>query len=46
MSLGTVAYNNKIYNLDYMTVEEIQNLLEIIEKDKLKTRREIKKAIN
>lgn len=46
MSLGTVAYNNKIYNLDYMTVEEVQNLLEIIEKDKLKTRREIKKAIN
>ncbi|MCI8964787.1 MAG: hypothetical protein HFJ43_00235 [Clostridia bacterium] len=46
MSLGTVAYNNKIYNLDYMTADEVQNLLETIEKDKLKVKREIKKAIN
>ena len=46
MSLGTVAYNNKIYNLDYMTADEVQNLLETIEKDKLKVKREIKKALN
>jgi hypothetical protein len=34
MKLGTVVYENKIYNLDYMTVDEMKNLLEKIEKDK------------
>lgn len=46
MSLGTISYNNEIYNLDYMTEEELENLLKIIENDKSKIRREIKKAIN
>lgn len=46
MSLGTIAYGNKIYNLDYMTAEELENLLDIIEKDKLKIKRDIKKAIS
>ncbi len=42
MSLGTVAYNKKIYNLDYMTEEELENLLNDIEKDRLKLKKEIK----
>ncbi len=46
MSLGTVSYNNEIYNLDYMTEEELENLLKIIENDKAKIKREIKKAVN
>ena len=46
MSLGTVSYNNEIYNLDYMTEEELENLLKIIENDKAKIKRKIKKAVN
>lgn len=34
MKLGTVVYNEKIYNLDYMSTEEMKNLLKIIEKEK------------
>ena len=46
MSLGTISYKNEIYNLDYMTEEELENLLKIIENDKAKIKREIKKAVN
>ena len=46
MSLGTISYNNEIYNLDYMTEDEVENLLKLIENDKAKIRREIKKSIN
>ena len=31
MKLGTVVYDNKIYNLDYMTTEEMKDLLQKIE---------------
>ena len=31
MKLGTVVYENKIYNLDYMSIEEMKTLLEKIE---------------
>ena len=34
MKLGTIAYKNKIYNLDYMKADELKNLLEQIEKEK------------
>ncbi len=34
MKLGTVAYEDKIYNLDYMSSEEIKNLLQKIENSK------------
>ena len=34
MKLGTVVYNNKIYNLDYMTAEEMMELLNKIETEK------------
>jgi len=27
MKLGTIVYENKIYNLDYMSSEEIEELL-------------------
>lgn len=31
MKLGTVVYENKIYNLDYMSIEEMKTLLDKIE---------------
>lgn len=34
MKLGTVVYENKIYNLDYMTTEEMKMLLDKIEQEK------------
>lgn len=34
MKLGTVVYDNKIYNMDYMTTEEMKQLLRKIEEDK------------
>ena len=34
MKLGTVVYDNRIYNLDYMTTEEMKQLLEKIEGEK------------
>lgn len=42
MKLGTVAYNNEIYNLDYMTAEEVKEILDKIEFDKKKTIVELK----
>ena len=43
MKLGTVVYENKIYNLDYMSIEEMKNLLNIIEQDKTSSFKEAKK---
>lgn len=34
MKLGTIAYNNKIYNLDYMNMDELKKLLKQIETEK------------
>lgn len=34
MKLGTVVYSSKIYNLDYMTLEEMKILLKKIEEEK------------
>lgn len=34
MKLGTVVYSGKMYNLDYMTMQEMQDLLNKIEKEK------------
>ena len=45
MNLGTIAFNKKVYNLDYMSLEEMEELVELIEKEKLKVKREMKKAI-
>ena len=36
MKLGTVVYEGKIYNLDYMSSEEVQVLLKKIEDEKKK----------
>lgn len=36
MKLGTVVYDGKIYNLDYMTSEEVETLLKKVEADKSK----------
>lgn len=45
MKLGTVVYDGKIYNLDYMTTEEMKKLLDKIEDDKKTTIAEAKKYI-
>ncbi len=45
MKLGTVVYENKIYNLDYMSIEEMKNLLNIIEQDKTSSFKEAKKIV-
>ena len=36
MKLGTVVYEGKIYNLDYMNTNEVKELLKKIEKNKEK----------
>lgn len=46
MKLGTVVYNNKIYNLDYMTQNELKELFTAIEEDKDTGFRAAKKIIN
>lgn len=45
MELGTVVYQNKIYNLDYMSIEEMKKLLDEIEKEKNQNFIEAKKII-
>ena len=38
MKLGTIAYQSKIYNLDYMTAQEIQDLIHTVETNQAKRR--------
>ena len=45
MKLGTVVYNNKIYNLDYMTSEEMMQLLKMISEEKKQKFQEAKKIV-
>lgn len=42
MKLGTVVYNNKIYNLDYMSAEEMKNLKQQIEQEQKSSFKEAK----
>ena len=46
MSLGTIAFEGEVFNLDYMTSEELEPLLDHVEKEKLKTKQDIKKIEN
>lgn len=34
MKLGTIVYDEKMYNLDYMSLQELQDLLAKIEENK------------
>lgn len=45
MKLGTVVYDGKIYNLDYMSTEEMKQLLTRIENDKKSTITEAKEIL-
>ncbi len=45
MSLGTLAFDNKVYNLDLMNAEELEELLDNIEKEKIKIKKDIRKII-
>lgn len=45
MALGTIAFNKEVFNLDLMTSEELENLLEHVEKEKNKVKKEFRKNI-
>lgn len=45
MKLGTVVYDNKIYNLDYMSIEEMKELLERIENEQKIAFKDAKKIL-
>ncbi|MBR3132813.1 MAG: hypothetical protein IKG42_01860 [Clostridia bacterium] len=45
MNLGTIAFNKKVYNLDFMTKDEIKDLVDSVDKEKIKTKKELKKII-
>lgn len=45
MNLGTIVFDKEVFNLDFMTSEELENLLEHVEKEKIKVRKEIKKLV-
>lgn len=45
MKLGTVVYENKIYNLDYMSIEEMKVLLEKIESAQKTAFKDAKKVL-
>lgn len=42
MKLGTVVYDGKIYNLDYMTTDEVKKLLAAVESKRKEDFRDIK----
>ncbi len=44
MNLGTIAFNKNVYNLDFMSNEEMEELVELTEKEKVKLKKEIRKA--
>ena len=45
MQLGTVVYENKIYNLDYMSIEDMKELMKRIEEDKKNSLANAKKIV-
>ena len=45
MKLGTISYNNKIYNLDYMDSETINSLLKNVMADRKEKMSNIKKEL-
>lgn len=45
MSLGTIAFNKEVFNLDHMTSEELESLLGYVEKEKIRVRKELKKIM-
>lgn len=45
MKLGTIAYKNKIYNLDYMNIDELKNLLKQIESEKKESFKNVKEML-
>jgi hypothetical protein len=45
MKLGTIVYDNEIYNLDYMTSDEIKELINTVEADKYKNMNEGKNIV-
>ena len=46
MKLGTIVYDNEIYNLDYMTSSEIKEVMTTVETNKSKKINDGKRKIN
>lgn len=44
MKLGTVVYDHEIYNLDYMTADEIMKLFNLVETAKKTNITQLKKT--
>lgn len=45
MKLGTVVYANKIYNLDYMSIDEMKDLLKRIETEQVSAFKDAKNLV-
>ena len=45
IKLGTIAYKNKIYNLDYMNTDELRTLLRQIETEKKESFNSVKEML-
>ncbi len=45
MKLGTVVYSNKIYNLDYMSIDEMKELLKKIESEQMTSFKDTKNLL-
>jgi len=45
MNLGTIAFNKEVFNLELMTSQELEKLLDNLEKEKIKSQKEIKKLL-
>ncbi len=45
MKLGTVVYSNKIYNLDYMSIDEMKELLKKIESEQMTSFKDAKNLL-
>lgn len=46
MKLGTIVYENEIYNLDYMNASEIKQIINTAEESKIQNINEGKQTIN
>ena len=46
MKLGTIVFEDKIYNLDHMNIDELKDLLEKVEKQKRNDSEKLKDIVN
>ena len=46
MKLGTIVFENRIYNLDFMNIDELKDLLNKVENQKRNDSEKLKKIVN